>query len=124
MSGDDWIKGYCPMGCGPTLKRRPYDDKVICQQVRCPRPAAVAELLSDRETEHIAQFTGDGFTVRHPLRERLDDHLLRCLLHEFLFSLSRQPVPDGRYRMVYSEHQGEYTYEYVGPALLPGEKAA
>lgn len=120
---DNWIKGFCPYGCGPTLRRREFDDKVICQFMTCPRPTAVAELLADQETEHVVQFTASGFTIRHPLRERLDDALLRCQLHDSLAALGRSPVPDGRYRTVFNRHQQEYSYEWIGRALLPGQDA-
>ncbi len=36
--------------------------------------------------------------VRHPLRERLDDALMACKLHEHIASLAGPPVRPGRYR--------------------------
>lgn len=111
---DHWIRGYCPMGCGSTLRRRPADDKIVCQHSRCPRPTAVTELLDDPESEHVVTFEAEGFTVRHPLRERLDGGLMHCLLHEFLAGLPRPPRPDGRYRMVLDDRRHEYTYEDLG----------
>lgn len=117
MSGDDWIKGYCPVGCGPTLKRRPEDDRIVCQDGRCPRPYAVSELLDDQETEHIVLFSVGGFTIRHPLRERLGDDLLRCMLNDFLGALSASPVPNGRYRVTWSKESQTYLYEFAGQQI-------
>ena len=43
--------------------------------------------------------TLDGqFTIRHPLRERLDDALLRCALHTLLASDDAPDLAPGRYR--------------------------
>ena len=119
---DDWIKGYCPMGCGPTLRRRTADDMIVCQHASCRRPTAVSEMISDREAEHVVQLTAEGFTVRHPLRERLDDDLVRCLLNEFLGALTAQPVPDGRYRVVLSELTHTFVYDYIGPAIVADQE--
>lgn len=91
------IPGYCPMGCGETLVAA-SENFITCMFLGCPRPDAVSELLSDRESEHIVQFTGDAFTVRHPLRERLDDALMSCELREFISGLGGPPVRPGRYR--------------------------
>lgn len=71
------------MGCGETLEHHD-EGQIRCRHMRCPRPGAVTELLLDDETEHIVSFTKDGFTVKHPLRERLDDGLLTCDLHAYL----------------------------------------
>ena len=117
MSGDNWVKGFCPLGCGPTLQRRETDDKIVCQHGRCPRPTAVSDLLADREHEHVVQFSDSGYTVKHPLRERLDDHLLRCLLQEFLGALSGPPVPHGLYRVIFNEHRQEYAYHFIGQPM-------
>ncbi|MGI5288050.1 DUF6085 family protein [Nonomuraea polychroma] len=91
------IVGNCPMGCGQTLFVAD-GGYITCSFIRCARPTAVADLLEDRETEHIVQFDADTFTVRHPLRERLDDALLACELHEHIAGLDGPPVQPGRYR--------------------------
>lgn len=94
---DRAVTGYCPMGCGRTLFLA-AGGYVTCSYIHCPRRDAVADLLDDRETAHIVDFTGDGFTVRHPLRERLDDALMTCGLGEYLVQLAGPPVQPGRYR--------------------------
>lgn len=91
------ISGYCPMGCGRTLFVG-QGGYITCAFVTCPRPDAVADLLADWETEHVVEFGDTGFTVRHPLRERLDDELMRCPLHEHIARLDGPPVRPGRYR--------------------------
>ena len=73
---------------------------VTCFAAACPRPDAVADLLGDRETDHVVQFRRDGFDIRHPLRERLDGDLFVCTLHNYLRSVDLNGLPDvpGRYR--------------------------
>jgi hypothetical protein len=100
MTDNMRVPGYCPMGCGQTLERRGTDGVIMCQATYCRRLYAVRDLLADRETEHIVQFDGEGFTIRHPLRERLDDALMRCDLHRHCASLPGPPDPPGRYRAV------------------------
>lgn len=91
------VDGYCPMGCGRTLFLG-GGGLVTCSFIRCPRPDAVADLLADKETEHVVGFDEDGFTIRHPLRERLDDAVMTCELHAYIAGLDGPPVRPGRYR--------------------------
>lgn len=78
---DPWagtlIDGYCPMGCGETLQIV-VGGLIECSMIFCPRPDAVARILDDPETEHIVELHDDGYSIKHPLRERLDDALLDC----------------------------------------------
>ena len=92
------VDGLCPMGCGRTLEHRGADGVILCQATPCPRPYAVHELLQDRDTEHVVRFDEAGFTIRHPLHERLDDALLQCDLHLYCASLEGPPQDIGRYR--------------------------
>jgi hypothetical protein len=91
------VVGYCPMGCGQTLLLG-ADGYLVCSLIGCPRPTAVGELLADRETDHVVDFGESAFTVRHPLRERLDDALMTCELHLYIAGLDGPPVRPGRYR--------------------------
>ncbi|WP_435582892.1 DUF6085 family protein [Amycolatopsis thermoflava] len=91
------IDGYCPMGCGRTLFVAD-GGFITCSFVHCPRPDAAADILADSETEHTVQFDADGFTVRHPLRERLDDELMSCKLHAVCAGLPGPPPQLGTYR--------------------------
>lgn len=104
------INGYCPMGCGATLGV--LSDRVIaCTGPDCPRPLAAAQVLDDAETEHLVEFGDEAFTVRHPLRERLDDQLMDCWLHEHIASLAGPPVAPGRYRAL--EGDGGWLWEAI-----------
>lgn len=104
------IAGYCPMGCGKTLFFA-EGGHVTCSYVTCPNPGGVDELLHDRETEHIVNFTESGAAIRHPLRERLGDALLNCELHETLASYDGPPVKPGRYRVT-QRWPTTYGYHY------------
>jgi len=96
------------MGCGRTLILA-AGGYPTCTYILCARPDAVASLLEDQETEHIVVFGEDVFTVRHPLRERLDDALMDCDLHEYIAGLAGPPVRPGRYRS--RGHDGRWTWE-------------
>lgn len=90
------IEGNCPMGCGAHLyaeEGRSFN-RIICMAQGCPRISAAQEILEDAESEHTVQFSGSGFTIRHPLRERLDDKLMTCDLH--LVCTGFPGPPDGR----------------------------
>lgn len=87
------------MGCGQTLARRDDDGTIRCYRLGCPRPEAVDTILREPETDHIVQFDDDGFTIRYPLRERLDDALMQCDLHHYCARLDGPPDEGcGRYR--------------------------
>ncbi len=111
MSALRRVGGYCPMGCGATLYLGGAG-AVACSSTGCPRPAAVDELLQDRETEHIVVLGESEFTVRHPLRERLDDELMTCDLHQRIARSDGPPEPPGRYRVTHEEHPtyGRWTW--------------
>ena len=104
------------MGCGRSLFLSD-DGRVTCCDASCPRPGAAAELLEDRETEHIVIFGETEFTVRHPLRERLDDALMDCELHKDIAAMSGPPVAPGTYRARWADYDaavpgyGQWTWE-------------
>lgn len=98
MSEQAKVKGRCPMGCGETLFVGD-GGYITCSWHACPHPDAVDLILADGETEHIAEFGPESFTLQHPLRERLDDGLFRCGLHARLAALPAAPVPPGRWRV-------------------------
>ncbi|HXS32224.1 MAG TPA: DUF6085 family protein [Solirubrobacterales bacterium] len=103
------VRGHCPIGCGETLFVG-GGGHVTCSYETCPRPAAVDELLAERETEHIVVFTPTNFSIQHPLRERLDGELFDCELHAHLSNLGGPPVAPGRYRVI-RDHRGLLRYE-------------
>jgi Family of unknown function (DUF6085) len=92
------VAGNCPMGCGPTLLLGP-DGQIACSLIGCTRPDAAAEILGDRETEHLVDLGEKTFAILHPLRERLDNEVLACQLHHWLYSLDGPPHEPGRYRV-------------------------
>jgi hypothetical protein len=104
MSTD--VTGFCPMGCGPTLFVG-SGGYVTCWSLECPRRKAVSDILGDNESEHIVEFYETTFTVRHPLRERLDDALMSCELHQWIADLAGPPVQLGRYRALPSGPSGD-----------------
>lgn len=69
MSDDRKVKGFCPMGCGETLFLG-SGGYVTCSWVKCPRPDAAADILLERESEHIVVLGESTFDIQHPLRER------------------------------------------------------
>jgi hypothetical protein len=96
---------FCP-ACGGELEVQPaFNDDTSCDygelrclQVNCARPLAAGEVLADRETEHVVVFDEHGFSIQHPLRERIDGALFSCGLHAHLRTLDGPPDPIGRYR--------------------------
>lgn len=116
MSTREWIvRGFCPMGCGQTLVIS-ETGFVSCSAEQCPRSTAVTELLADPEIEHTVTLTRNGFTVKHPLRERLDNALLKCLPSVKLAQAGRSPRPPGDYRLTgyaADKHPNDWTWEPI-----------
>jgi hypothetical protein len=118
MADDRKVQGCCPMGCGETLALA-AGGCVTCMSPRCPRPDAVTVLLADSEAEHIVVFGAADFTVRHPLRERLDDALMDCDLHHDIAAMSGPPVRPGTYRARWADYDaakpgyGRWTWEAI-----------
>lgn len=92
------VKGYCP-ACGHQSLFVGAGGHITCSSLECPNPSAVDTILEDRETHHVVTFTEDGWTVRHPLVERVGDELLDCWATKLLQSLSGPPPMLGRYRL-------------------------
>ena len=87
------------MGCGEGLILA-EGGVIWCASLLCPRPGAAAEILADPEAGHLASVTLDGqFTIRHPLRERLDDALMTCRLFAYLANGGWLPEATGRFRV-------------------------
>jgi len=113
------VIGHCPMGCGQTLFLD-TDGRIDCWNTGCPRPDAAHRLLADTETEHLVQFDADGFTIRHPLRERLDDELMACGLHAYCAAMDTGPELHGRYRAL--RHPPDYwEFQFLGEASTTPE---
>jgi hypothetical protein len=118
------------MGCGETLVldtalTRRDSGRLWCSSPDCPQPTAAHGVLSNDETEHVVVFDERGFSIQHPLRERVEDALFECGLHEDMRALDGPPGPPGRYRATrhepdaYSESYrgGEigWDFERIGP---------
>lgn len=106
------VAGFCPMGCGQTLSVM-SGGHVTCRKLECPRPDAVSEILDDPETEHVVQLGEDTFTVRHPLRERLDNALMTCQLHGYIASLDRPPAAPGMYRVLNFDGGRDWVFDPI-----------
>lgn len=92
------VAGFCPMGCGATLFAA-AGGHITCSYLRCPDPSAVDTILADPETHHLVTITTGGFTVQHPLRERVAGDLHRCTVHTQIAGLPGPPGLPGRYRV-------------------------
>lgn len=93
------VRGFCPMGCGETLRLSP-NGKVFCRGLSCPDHEAVSKILSDSETTHVIRVGGGTRTIKHPLRERVEDDLLyRCDTNNEMFA-HVQHLDPGVYRYV------------------------
>lgn len=109
------VQGYCPMGCGESLYLA-SSGAVECVKPDCPDPVAVTGVLFDRETEHLVAFDDDGWSAKHPLRERIGDALLRCEIGDAVqVMLKQEDTPYGMYRVMRSPiGPGGWSWERVG----------
>lgn len=82
------IEGWCPYGCGQTLYLRL--GIIECSYAHCPNPTGVTDLIVEdaKELGHIVKLTREGFSIQHPLKERIDRDLFHCGLHEYLDALA------------------------------------
>lgn len=119
MTNSVHVEGYCPE-CGSDsleVDLPGFDlvsSPVHCMAPGCPRPDAAHIILQDAQTEHVVTFTGDGFTLRHPVRERINDDLLRCPVHRWISDHDPGLSP-GRYRVIVDGPGSWVTYEGMEP---------
>jgi hypothetical protein len=113
---DRSIAGYCP-ACGWESLTRANGGRVTCGRLECQRPTAADEILADSETEHVVHLFAGTFTIRHPLRERLDDQLMRCDLHDHIASLAGPPAAPGRYRAL--GEGDDWTWQAIAEESTP-----
>lgn len=92
------------MGCGETLFVG-EGGYVTCSFSECPHPTAMFEVMDESETEHVVKVDAEGFSIQHPLRERLNGELFDCRLHAWMRKQGGPPVRPGRYRA--SEQEGD-----------------
>lgn len=91
------VRGHCP-ACGEESLFLDDGGHVTCSRLRCPRPTAVDELLAASEPQHIVTVEWEGFSMVHPMIERLDDLIANCELHRHLVDTGIWPER-GRYRV-------------------------
>ena len=113
MTPPPGVNGWCPMGCGRTLYLA-LSGNIICSRFKCPNPNAVTTIIKNSETQHIVKFEeGFRFSVKHPLRERIDDDLMNCPLVAYLEDQSFAPVEvPGIYRAAHL-HQVLWAWERI-----------
>lgn len=98
------VAGCCPQGCGETLQRRGSDGVVWCGARDCPRPDSVHLVLQDPETEHVVSVGEFGYTIQHPLRERVHGALFECSVHADVSNTVDERMGEpGRYRVTWTE---------------------
>lgn len=105
------LEGFCPVCGNQTLyaEEMRMVNRIICMGDDCPDPHCAQRVLQDAQTDHLVDFSGAGFTIRHPLRERIDDALMDCELHLALMGMPGPPegrpgkfrvfMKDGRWEM-------------------------
>jgi hypothetical protein len=95
---------YCP-ACGKQKLHLLAAGAIFCLTPGCPEPRAAQKILSDPETLDVVTFTPYGFTVLHPLRERLEGQLFDCPVHRACGDLGGPPDGYGRYRVSLDENR-------------------
>lgn len=73
------LDARCP-ACGERTLIRGFQGRIACTGGDdCPDTDAANRLLNDPHiTDHLVKVNGDGWTIRHPLAERVDNRLFRC----------------------------------------------
>lgn len=93
------VQGFCPMGCGETLLLDPAEGTVYCSKWECPQENSVTLILSNPHIEqHVVEIRENDFTVKHPLRERIEDDLFSCELNQTLSGWPSAQIEPGLYR--------------------------
>lgn len=87
---------FCPWcGCD---KMDVVNRTLVCTCSKCERPMAASEVLAQAEqVHHVVTIGRRGFSIQHPLIERLDERIASCDLHRTLLSSGRPPGPPGKY---------------------------
>ena len=78
--------GHCP-ACGQQQVVVDHDyGTIACKAPGCPEPDALEKILADpRIHTHVVKVGRyGGWTIRHPLIERLDDRLFDCDLPRYM----------------------------------------
>jgi hypothetical protein len=87
----------CPMGCGRRLHL--MEAGVIrCLGKGCPDPMAAQKILEGDTGADLVRIEDGGFSVLHPLRERLGGGLFECQVGKIMSAMDGPPAAPGRYR--------------------------
>jgi ribosomal protein S27AE len=83
-----------------------YDEmnthRLHCTNIHCPRMMAVQEILAEpQRTDHLVVINTDGYSVKHPLIERLDDKLPHCKLASYVAEFGHDWLFDARQNFGY-----------------------
>lgn len=83
--------------------------QIVCVNApACPRPSAVNELLAIATPDHEVELKANGFAMKHPLIERVDDALFNCPLFTHLDAIMKGESED------YTPGLGRYWVRQVG----------
>ncbi len=105
------------MGCGQHLHVMP-GGMLRCLAIKCPDPGAAHKILADPETGHVIDVTDDGWTLKHPLRERTGDGLFACKAGEVVSRAGEEgALLPGRWRLLPGENGATAAFQF-----LPGEE--
>jgi hypothetical protein len=89
---------YCPMGCGNTLHVM-ASGGIQCLLKGCPDPHSVQKILGQPESHlDVVQIDEDGFSILHPLRERIEGNLFDCPVNRDILARGAPPALPGKYR--------------------------
>lgn len=104
------VRGYCPMGCGESLVLEAA--RIRCDDFACRNRDAVHEILANPETQHIVRLDESDFSVKHPLRERIEDELFECPVFSKIALMDHPPQEPGTYR-VYVDSLNELHFHRI-----------
>lgn len=68
----------------------------------------VLDALAKTEPWHVVEITETGWTMSHPIVERLTGELLDCPAGGHVGTHETAPLPPGRYRMIETEDAWEF----------------
>lgn len=94
------VEGRCPQCGHEELKVNAANPKVYCHNPQCTRPDAVTRLLKESDPDHVLVVKEGFWTLKHPLRERLEGDLFGCEIANAVAALDGVEVEgDGRYHV-------------------------
>jgi Family of unknown function (DUF6085) len=111
----DILGVYCP-ACGQQSLHLTHTGVIRCFTSLCPAPDAAQQVLSDRETRDIVEFTDGDFRMLHPLRERIGGSLFGCPVNEALMRTDGPPQDyEGKRYRAHLDEDGKLVLEPLTP---------